>query len=633
MRTGGSGMLEIDFRTAFRVFQGASMATRTMTKTETRYSFEQFTAIRRYQPTLSFSPDGSEIAYVVNTSGQFNLWRQSSEGGFPHQLTLFSDQTVREVAWSPDGKKIAFTADSNGDEFYQIHTIPVRGGQIEALTSAPKVQHEMPSQPWSPDGSSLVYAGNDRKDTDQDVLIRDMTNGEVRRPVDYGGMYSPSSWSPDGKSIAVVDFKSNTDMDLYVLTVDDEEMRHLTPHEGEIQYLPGPWAADGSGFWLLTDEGREFAGLAFFDLVNGLRWEETPDADVEFFNLSGDGRYLVWVVNEDGYSVLHARDLRSGAKLSLPTLPKGVIVTMTVSRSGGKAGLLLSQATHPIEVYVVDLERGDVTRLTDSFLGGIDEDDLVEPELITYPTHDGREIPAWLYRPEGDGPFPVILSIHGGPEWQERPMYLNSGLYQYMLTRGIGILAPNVRGSTGYGKTYQKLIHRDWGGAELGDFKAAAEYLKGLDWVDGDRLGVYGGSFGGFATLSCVSRLPEYWAAAVDIVGPSNLVTLARTAPPTWRRFMTDWIGDPDTEADFMMERSPITYVDQIRTPLFVIQGANDPRVVKAESDQIVDGLRARGVDVKYDVYEDEGHGFTRRANELKAMGDTAAFFEERLLG
>ena len=230
-----------------------------------------------------------------------------------------------------------------------------------------------------------------------------------------------------------------------------------------------------------------------------------------------------------------------------------------------------------------------MTQLTDGFLGGIDEADLVEPELITYPTHDGRDIPAWLYRPEGDGPFPVVLSIHGGPEAQERPIYMYCGLYQYLLTRGIGILAPNVRGSTGYGKTYQKLIHRDWGGAELKDFKAAAEYLKGLDWVDGDRLGVFGGSFGGFATLSCVSRLPDYWAAAVDIVGPSNLVTFAKTAPPTWRRLMAQWIGDPDTEADFLMERSPITYVDQIRAPLFVIQGANDPRVVKAESDQIVE--------------------------------------------
>ena len=229
------------------------------------------------------------------------------------------------------------------------------------------------------------------------------------------------------------------------------------------------------------------------------------------------------------------------------------------------------------------------------------------------------------------GPFPVVLSIHGGPESQERANY--SGYYQYLLSRGIGILAPNVRGSTGYGKTYQKLIHHDWGGAELGDFKAAAEYLRGLDWVDPDRLGVYGGSFGGFATLSCVSRLPEYWAAAVDIVGPSNLVTFARAVPPTWRRMMAKWVGDPETEAEFLMERSPITYVDQIRAPLFVIQGANDPRVVQGESDQIVARLRERGVDVRYDVYEDEGHGFTKRTNELKAMGDTAAFFEEHLLG
>jgi dipeptidyl aminopeptidase/acylaminoacyl peptidase len=607
-----------------------AMATTARRQTETRYTFEQFTAVRRYRPTLSFSPDGREIAYVVDTSGQYNLWRQSSEGGYPNQLTLFSDQAVRDVAWSPDGETIAFAADRDGDEFRQIYTIPARGGRITALTNAPKVQHELPPDAWSPDGSSLMYAGNDRSETDQDVLVRNTATGEIRRPVDYGGFFFPMSWSPDGTSMTVIDAKSNTDAELYVLSVHDEEMRHLTPHEGEIQYMPGPWAADSSGFYLLSDEGREFTGLAFWNLKDGMRWVETPDADIENIALSGDGRYLAWIVNEDGYSVLHVRDLRSNEEVSLPDLPRGAITALAMSRAGGKVGLMLTPATHPTEIYVVDLERGATTRLTQSFLGGIDEADLIAPDLIEYPTHDGRMIPAWLYRPEGEGPFPVILSIHGGPEWQERPSY--DYLYQYLLSRGIGILAPNVRGSTGYGKSYQKLIHRDWGGAELGDFKAAADYLKGLDWVDGDRLGVYGGSFGGFATLSCVSRLPEYWAAAVDIVGPSNLVTLAKTAPPTWRRLMAQWIGDPDTEADFMMERSPITYADQIVTPLFVIQGANDPRVVKNESDQIVERLRARGVEVKYDVYEDEGHGFTRRVNELKAMGDTAAFFEKYLL-
>jgi dipeptidyl aminopeptidase/acylaminoacyl peptidase len=310
-----------------------------------------------------------------------------------------------------------------------------------------------------------------------------------------------------------------------------------------------------------------------------------------------------------------------------------VITQLTLSADGGKLAMLLSRPDHPEEVFVLDLAERTARQITFGFLGGIPEEDLAVPELVRYPTHDGREIPAFLFRPREDGPFPVILSIHGGPESQERPTYAYRGLYQYLLGRGIGVLAPNIRGSTGYGKTYQRLIHRDFGGDDLKDLEAAARYLRGLGWVDSERIGVFGGSYGGFATLSCVARLPDYWAAAVDIVGPSNLVTFAKAVPPTWRRFMAAWVGDPETEADFLMERSPITYVDQIQAPLFVIQGANDPRVVKGESDQIVERLRARGVPVRYDVYEDEGHGFTKRANELKALRDTAAFFEEHLLG
>jgi dipeptidyl aminopeptidase/acylaminoacyl peptidase len=207
-----------------------------------------------------------------------------------------------------------------------------------------------------------------------------------------------------------------------------------------------------------------------------------------------------------------------------------------------------------------------------------------------------------------------------------------SGAYQYLLSRGIAILAPNVRGSTGYGKSYQKLIHRDWGGDELKDFEAAVQYLHAQPWVNRERIGVFGGSFGGFATLSCVTRLPDYWAAAVDVVGPSNLVTFAKAVPPTWRRMMADMVGDPETEVDFLMERSPITYVDRVKTPLFIIQGANDPRVVQAESDQMVERLRERGIEVRYDIYEDEGHGFTKRENELRAWRDMAGFFEQYLL-
>ncbi|MDQ2966423.1 MAG: prolyl oligopeptidase family serine peptidase, partial [Chloroflexota bacterium] len=207
---------------------------------------------------------------------------------------------------------------------------------------------------------------------------------------------------------------------------------------------------------------------------------------------------------------------------------------------------------------------------------------------------------------------------------QERPIY--SGFFQYLLARGVAILAPNIRGSTGYGRDWQVAIHRDWMGVDLRDFRACASYLRSLDWVAADKLGVAGGSYGGFATLMCATRLPEYWAAAVDIVGPSNLVTFAKAVPPTWKRIMKAWVGDPETEAAMLLERSPITYVDEICCPLLVIQGANDPRVVKPESDQMVARLRARGHPVEYIVYDDEGHGFTKRTNQVSAWRAAADF-------
>jgi dipeptidyl aminopeptidase/acylaminoacyl peptidase len=251
-------------------------------------------------------------------------------------------------------------------------------------------------------------------------------------------------------------------------------------------------------------------------------------------------------------------------------------------------------------------------------------------ELVSYPTFDGREIPAWLYRPrDTSAPVPVLLAIHGGPEAQERPVY--SPIYQYLVSRGIAVLATNIRGSTGYGKSYQRLIHRDWGGGDLKDWDHAVRWLRTQDWIDGDRIGVWGGSYGGFAVLSCVTRLPDYWAAAVDIFGPSNLVTFAKAVPPTWKRFMKKFVGDPDEDEELLRERSPLTYIDNAKAPLLVIQGAKDPRVVKSESDQLVDKLRSLGRTVEYIVFEDEGHGFTKRQNELTTFRASADWLERYL--
>jgi dipeptidyl aminopeptidase/acylaminoacyl peptidase len=597
--------------------------------------FEQFYAIRRFQPTLAFSPDGRKLLFSSDISGQFNLWRVPVRGGWPQQLTTFQEESVRSVSVSPDGELLVVAADRHGDEFHQLLALPARGGWPEAWTDAPQVQHFVKGEGWSPDGRLLAYAANAETPSNQEVWVRELDTGEVRKIFGGDGLRFPAGWSPDGSQLLVLDFRSNTDTS--VLLVEGESSRELTPHEAEARFLPGPWAPDGSGFYLLSDEGREYLGLAFYRVADdGYEWVETPEGDIEEVDLSQDGRVLAWTVNDGGWTRLRLRDLESGSELPAPRLPDGTgpyigATSLCVSRDGRYAALLWAAPQRPAELYVVETATGRARRVTDNMIGGLRERELAAAEVVSFPTWDGRDLAAWLYRPKRRRRVPVVLSIHGGPETQERPWY--QPLYQYLVSRGIAVLAPNIRGSTGYGRTFQTLIHRDWGGGDLKDFEQTARWLQEQDWVDADRIGVYGGSYGGFATLTCVTRLPEYWAAAVDIVGPSNLVTFSKAVPPTWRRFMDKWVGNPETEVDFLMERSPITYVENVRAPLLVMQGANDPRVVKGESDQMVERLRALARDVEYVVFDDEGHGFTKRENQQRAARLSADWFEKHLLG
>jgi dipeptidyl aminopeptidase/acylaminoacyl peptidase len=602
-----------------------------------RADFERYFAVRTHMGNLAFSPDGREVAYIVNTSGQFNVWRQPITGGWASQVTTFERQTVRGIVWAPSGE-IYGLADSDGTEQYQLFAIPAAGGAVRWLTNRPDVQYTATEQALSPDGAFFAYSGNDREPTDGDVLVRELATGEVRRVLANGRYNFAANWSPDGRSLTVSDVRSNTDLHLWLVEIGSGAVRELLPHEEPFVLEPGPWLPDSSGFYVLTDRGREFKGIALYSLESDeLRWVVAPEWDVEHVALSADGQRLVWVQNESGESRLYVRD-GEGTAMRVVGIPQGVIEHLTLTPDGRELALRINAATAPAEVYVISLgpifgqETPLLRRLTHGMLGGLAQEDLIAPELVGYPTFDGRTIPAWLYRPRGVSEHhqaPLVISIHGGPEAQERVEY--RAFYQYLLARGIGVLAPNIRGSTGYGVTYQKLIHRDWGGAELQDIEAAAQYARALDWVSDRRIGVYGGSFGGFATLSAVTRLPEYWAAAVDIVGPSNLLTFVRSVPPTWRRMMAEWVGDPETDADLLRERSPITYVDDVRAPLLVLQGANDPRVVKAESDQMVERLRHLGRDVEYVVFEDEGHGFAKRPNQIRAYWLAAEFFLKHL--
>jgi dipeptidyl aminopeptidase/acylaminoacyl peptidase len=608
-----------------------------VTKTRKLPLFEQFFAVRRFSSALAFTADGAHLLFASNISGQFNLWRVPVEGGWPDQLTAFSDETVRGMGVSPTDGTIVLCADHDGDEFHQLYVLDPDRGWPEKLTDEPEVQHFVGADAWSPDGTKFAYAANSRKPTDMECWVRDAETGETRAVFGAEMFSFPGAWSPDGSKLLAVDFRNNSDTSIHLIDVDAGTSRELTPHDEDAIFFPGVWARDGSGFYFVTDDGAEFRGLAFYDLATDrYDWVEEPTHDVEDLKASSDGRVLAWLVNEDGYDRLRLRDVESGRDLSAPELPDGARPHLTgaepplaVSPDGSHAALIVASPRRPPEVWVVETETGRASPVTDSRLGGLREDDLVDVELISFPTFDGRDVPAWLYRPQVDGKVPFVLSIHGGPEAQEKPLY--QPLYQYLLSRGIGVLATNIRGSTGYGKSYQRLVQRDWGGGDMQDWEHAVKWLRDQDWVDPDRIGVYGGSYGGFAVLTCVTRLPDYWAAAVDIFGPSNLVTFAKAVPPTWKRFIARFVGDPETEADFLMERSPITYVENVKTPLLVIQGATDPRVVKGESDQMVEKLRSLGRDVEYVVFDDEGHGFTKRPNELKAYRMAAEWLERHL--
>ncbi len=599
--------------------------------------FDRYVPQRRFQRSVAVSPDGSTVAYVANDGGQYNLWLRPVAGGPAHQVTTFTEHSVRTVAWAPDGASLAFAADHDGDEQHQIYLVGTAGDEPRRLTSALDRQHELSGMPFSPDGKVLVYAGNDRDESVQDLLVHDLVDGKVRRIASVPGeMASSVAVSPDGRWLLAAIARSNTDVDAAIVDLvdSDSEIRLLTAHEGDTTYLPSGWLPDGSGVYLITDADSEFRSLAVCGLDGRVITQVSPDWDVEDVVASKDGSTLVWTVNESGTSVPYAVRLDPASEWIDGTriaIADGVIDGFDVAPDGSTVVGLFGTGTRPTELVAIDVDSGATAFLTESRPPALLDSDQVAPVAVDYPTHDGRRIPSWLYQPAGNGPHPVVLSIHGGPEAQERAEYMYSGLYHYLLASGIGVLAPNVRGSTGYGVSYQKLIHRDWGGAELGDFERAVAYLRTLHWVDADRIAVFGGSFGGFAALSCVSRLPDLFAAGVSIVGPSNLVTLTKSVPPTWRPLMASWVGDPEDDYDMLMERSPITYVDQISAALMVVQGANDPRVVKAESDQIVDALRNRGVEVRYDVYDDEGHGFTKRSNEVKAIGDVGEFLVNRL--
>jgi dipeptidyl aminopeptidase/acylaminoacyl peptidase len=577
---------------------------------------------------LALSPDNTTLAFIADLgAGTFSAWTLT-KGGKPSPALGVDGAALRSLSWSKRGDLIG-AADRGGTELHQLY-VARSDERVEKLSwsEGERVQRLLSWNAVSPDGAHVAFSSNARQATDMDIVLEDVESATERALVTGPAWHVAGGWSPDGRALLVMRVQANTDQDLFIVDPETGAMRHLTPHEGDVSNVPAGWLADGRPLGI-TDHDREHLYLAAYDAMTGAREViDASDWDVELAASSADGRAQVWSVNADGYSTLRwQRDGTRGGEHDL----EGVCEDLIISADGSLAAFYRTSATETPQLWILDLVSG-AARMVFETTRAAPSSELVRPELIRIKAADG-DIPCFIFRPKGaKGRAPAVLYPHGGPEGQSRPSFTSSNAYLLALVdRGFTLVVPNIHGSTGYGLPWQKAIHRDWGGIDARDLRAVTEWMASDPGIDPERLAVYGGSYGGFATLLAVTTMPDRWRCAVDVFGVANLVTMIEHAQPNWRRFLKLWIGDLETDRAKLVERSPITHLDRVRCPMLVVQGSNDPRVPQEESDQVVERLRARGVPVEYMIFEDEGHGFTKRANSDKAHARIVDFLTEQL--
>jgi len=581
----------------------------------------------------SFSPDEKTIAFVTNRSGQFNIWTVSVAGGEPTQLTDFDD-AVFFATWCRHENSIIFFRDHNGDENYHIYIMAATGGDPVDLTPGDSVNAIFLG--WAYDGYRFLYQSNLRDPRFFDVYEYDLRTRESKLVYEDKMGLMVSAIDQDLTRLAFNRPYTQLDSDVYLYDVSQKSLTALTSHQGNVNFEALEFSQDGRELYLLTDKDSEFTYLIKLDLESKATTEVLrADWDVVWAGFSHNGTYFTTAVDEDGSVKLQVTEAASGNPVDLPTLLDGELSHVDFSLSELFMTFYFQGDLIPSDLHVVDLNNHSIKRLTNSLPKQIDTDDLVESELIRYSSFDGVQIPAYVYRPKGlasDERAPAVLMIHGGPQAQERRGF--SSIKQWIVDQGWVLMVPNVRGSAGYGKTYYSMDDKDWGGAPLQDVIQAKNYLANSGYVDPDKIVVLGGSYGGYMVLAGLAFTPEEFAAGVDICGISNLTSFLESIPPYWepyRNLLKNEVGDPNKDFLFLKERSPLFSADQIVRPLFVIQGANDPRVKKSESDMIVDAIRARDGVVEYMVFEDEGHGLRKKENVIKAFTEAFAFLDSNV--
>jgi dipeptidyl aminopeptidase/acylaminoacyl peptidase len=556
---------------------------------------------------LSWSRDGSWLLVASDLSGTRQLYRLRLDGGELEALTSYAEPVDGQLL--PDDR-LLLEIDEGGNERTQLYL------DGEPLVVDPRYIHRSPHV--SRNGALLAYATNRRNGLDFDVVVRRLDNGN-ERAFELGGWCAAGDISPDGGWVLAEQLgEASGDSNLFLLGVESGEVVHITPHDRAAEYLTPVWSADGSSLYAATNEKRDTFAVSRYDVVSGA-WEAVHESkwDLSCFG-DVEGRHLLVEANEDGYSLIDG----------LPLPAEGVAEHFVFSPDARRVAFGFSRATEPHQVWVHDFASGETRKVTD--LGSVE--DGVEPELHRVESFDGESIPVFLFLPEGEGPFPVVVMVHGGPESQWRPWYSSGfgALTQHLVARGYAVAAPNVRGSTGYGKRFEHLDDVEKRLDSVEDLAALHAWLSARPEIDGSRAVVYGRSYGGYMVLAALAFQPELWAAGIEFVGISNLRTFLENTS-VWRRAAREREYGPLSDPELLERLSPWSRLDAIRAPLFIEHGRNDPRVPVSESEAIHDELVRRGVRCELVIYEDEGHMVEKLGNRVDAFERAVAFLDEVL--
>jgi dipeptidyl aminopeptidase/acylaminoacyl peptidase len=599
-----------------------------------QYTMEQFLNTTSITGA-SFSKDESRILFSSNRTGIWNAYTVPVTGGPWTPVTNSTTDSTYAVSFFRSDDRILLTRDQGGNELNHIY-VRTPDGQERDLTPGQKLKAQFVG--WVPDGSAFYLMSNERDPKFFDIYRYDAKTYDRTLFFENKDGYFPSAVSDDGRWVALAKVNTTNDSDLYLWNAHTKAVTHLSPHKGNVNYSPETFDRASKFLYYVTDEGGEFARLRRYDLASA-KHEDVLKAewDVAYAAFSRTGKYRVTAINEEGRPRLSLVEAASGKTVALPSIPNGGISSVVFAGSDSKLAFYVNGDRSPNNLYALDLASGTPTKLTDSLSPDIDPQDLVDTQTVRFKARDGATIPNVLWKPHqatAERKAPAIVWVHGGPGGQTTPGY--SAQIQYLVNHGYVVLGINNRGSSGYGKTFFAADDRKHGREPLWDCVDAKKYLATLPYVDSSRIGIAGGSYGGYMVLAALAFEPDAFNVGVDIFGVANWLRTLESIPAWWeaqRKALYDELGDPKADRQMLHDVSPVFHADKIRRPLLVLQGANDPRVLKAESDDIVAAVKKNGAPVEYIVFPDEGHGFTKKKNQIQGYTAMLTFLDTYLKG